>query len=99
MHNKIIMLGSKLGEFLNADSDLYKIDYIVIHGQLSQEEKAGYLKFFMADSNDRIHDICVLLATSGVANVGINSKEIHTAICVEFPPSIHNNNNVILYDH
>ena len=88
MRNKIITLRSKLGGFLNADVDLYKIDYIVIHGQLSQEEKAGYLKHFMADRNDRIHDIRVLLATSGVANVGINSKEIHTAICVKFPPSI-----------
>ena len=52
MRNKIITLGSKLGGFLNADGELYKIDYIIIHGQLSQEEKAGYLKRFMADSDD-----------------------------------------------
>ena len=88
MRNKIIPFGSKLGGFLNADGDLYKIDYIVIHGQLSQEEKAGYLKRFVADSSDRKHDIRVLLATSGVANAGIDSKEIHTAIRVKFPPSI-----------
>ena len=42
----------------------------------------------MADSSDRKHDIRVLLATSGVANVGINSKEIHTAIRIKSPLSI-----------
>ena len=86
MRIKIIGIGKKLGGFLNTDGHLYKIDYMVIHGQLSQEEKAGYLKLFMETSPKR--DMRVLLATSGVANAGIDSSKIHTAIRIEFPPSI-----------
>ena len=76
-------------EYLNADNELYKIDYVLIHGQLSHQEKAVYLKRFMSNSTNRRGDIHVSLETSGVANVGINNKEIHTAIRVEFSaPSI-----------
>ena len=50
MQDKIIDIGKKLGGFLNTDDHFYKIDYMVIHGQLSQEEKAGYLKRFMETS-------------------------------------------------
>ena len=86
MRDKIIDIGKKLGGFLNSDDHFYNIDYMVIHGQLSQEEKAGYLKRFMETSPTR--DMRVLLATSGVTNAGIDSNEIHTAIRVVFPPSI-----------
>ena len=43
----------------------------------------------MGDEN-QIHDadIRILLATSGVANAGINCNEIFSAVRIEFPPSI-----------
>ena len=74
---------------MNSDDKLYLTDAISIHGQLSHEEKASFLKLFMGDEN-QIHDadIRILLATSGVANAGINCNEIFSAVRIEFPPSI-----------
>ena len=89
MREKIINTTKQLELFLNIDDKLYLADAISIHGQLSHEEKAAYLKMFMGDELPfDSADIRILLATSGVANAGIDCSEIYTAIRIEFPPSI-----------
>ncbi len=88
MRRKIQDFAKKIGGFLNVEDRFYTVDYITIHGELSHQEKAAYLKRFMAEGEQAHGDIRILLATSGVANAGIDSREIHTAIRIEFPPSI-----------
>jgi hypothetical protein len=89
MREKIINLTKQLELFLNTDNKLYLADVISIHGQLSHEEKASYLKMFMGDAIPfEFADIRILLATSGVANAGIDCSEVYSAIRIEFPPSI-----------
>ena len=63
---------------MNDNNQFYTVDYITIHGELSHQEKAAYLKRFMAEGEQEYGDIRILLATSGVANAGIDSREIHT---------------------
>ena len=89
MREKIINMTKQLELFLNIDDKLYLTDAISIHGQLPHEEKVVYLKMFMGDKLPfKSADICIILVMSGVANAGINSSEIYTAIRIEFPPSI-----------
>ena len=86
---EIDYMTKRFEQTMNSDDKLYLTDAISIHGQLSHEEKASFLKLFMGDEN-QIHDadIRILLATSGVANAGINCNEIFSAVRIEFPPSI-----------
>ena len=37
MLQNIITIAKKLGQNLNADNQLYKIDHVLIHGQLSHQ--------------------------------------------------------------
>ncbi len=89
MREKIIKMTKQLELFLNTDERLYLADAISIHGQLTHQEKAAYLKMFMGNAIPfEFADIRILLATSGVANAGIDCSTIYTAIRIEFPPSI-----------
>ena len=89
MREKTLNMAKRFEQFLNTDDRLYLTDAISIHdGQLAHEEKALFLKLFMVGDAHPIQeaDIRILLATSGVANAGIDCSEINSAgVRNEFP--------------
>ena len=88
MRNRIVNLGKRLESTLDMDDELYLVDGLVIHGMHSKEEKSAYLNVFMSERNTALGDYRVLLATSGVANAGIDSNQVYSVIRTDFPPSI-----------
>ena len=88
MREKTIEVGKKVEEYLETDDETFLIDVLTIHGRQTRTQKASYLDLFVSDQTTLAHDVRILCATSGVANAGIDSKNVRCAIRIEFPPSI-----------
>ena len=88
MRDKTIKISKKVEEYLNIGDDTFTIDVMVLHGRQTRTQKASYLDFFTSNSTTIDHDVRMLCATSGVANAGIDSKDVYCAMRTEFPPSI-----------
>ncbi len=88
MRDKIIQMGQKIEDYLDTDQSTFLIDLMVLHGHQTRNQKASYLNLYVADGPNISHDVRILCATSGVANAGIDSKNVYCALRTEFPPSI-----------
>ena len=81
-------LDTKLIEFLDSDPHLRSVEYIDINGEMPKKEKT--LKIFhFVNGNDPECDFKILLATSGVGNAGIDSKEIRAVFRLDMPASVY----------
>jgi len=87
VQKRVIEIQEKLGEYFDADDDLYMHEVISIHGNLSKVEKTKYIQFFLDPQHPDDANLKVLCATSGVGNVGIDSPNIRKVFRLEFPPS------------
>ena len=86
MRDKIVQLGKKVEEYLDTDSETFLIDVIILHGHLTRTQKASYLDLFVSNTITHDHDVWILCCdTSGVANVGIDSKDVYCACNVHIP--------------
>ena len=89
MREKIIKIGEKTENYLDSHEETFLIDLMMLHGHQTQKQKAAYLKLYVSQTMNLLHDVRILCATSGVANTGIDSKNIvQCALRAEFPPSI-----------
>ena len=87
-YNSIKALAEKLEVFLDSKDELHKFDISVIHGhQSTKEEKAAFLKHF-STCNGEGTKFKITCAPSGVANAGIDCKEICFVSPLDLPPSI-----------
>ena len=88
MRDKIIKIGQKTEDYLDTLEETFLIDLMMLHGHQTRKQKAAYLKLYVSQTMNLLHDVRILCATSGVANAGIDSKNVHCALRTEFPPSI-----------
>ena len=88
MREKTIEVGKKVEEYLETDDETFLIDVLTIHGRQMRTQKASYLDLLVSEQTTLAHDVCILCATRGVVNAGIDSKHVRCAIRIEFPPSI-----------
>ena len=80
-------LATKIEKHLDSTAELSNYDVLVIHGHQSQEEISAYLKHFASCNGNTMH-IKFGCATSGVANAGIDCKDIWFVIQIDSLPSI-----------
>ena len=78
----------RLADSFDTDDELHEFDILSIHGHLTKDQKAMYIQTFLDPDHDDDRNIKVLCATSGVGNVGIDSREIRSVYRLEFPPSL-----------
>ena len=64
------------------------IDIIEVDGALTKVEKSFYMQEFLDPDDGVIDQNRVLVCTSGVGNVGIDSPNIRAVYRLKFPPSI-----------
>ena len=88
MLDKTVKISKKVEKYLDIDDEMFTIDVMVLHGCQTRTQKASYLDFFTSNTTTIDHDVRMLCATSGVANAGIDSRDISCAMRTEFPPSI-----------
>ena len=74
-------------EFLNTNEDTKIIDVLLVHGNLSKEEKSAFIGAFTNDEHDQMN-FKIMCSTSGVANSGIDSRDIRAVFRLGLPPSI-----------
>jgi superfamily II DNA helicase RecQ len=95
--NKIIVYGNTrnntllhctdLKAFMDKDEVTRFHDVIHIHGEMPKIQKSSHIYHFVND-RDPLCDFKVLVATSGVGNAGIDSKEVRAVFRIDLPPSI-----------
>ena len=85
---RIRQIEDKLGEDFDEDDDLHLLDIIEVDGALTKVEKSFYIQEFLDPDDSSIDLNRVLVCTSGVGNVGIDSPNIRAVYRLEFPPSI-----------
>ena len=85
--NSMKALGEKLETFLDSKDERAKYDVLVIHGHQSKEEKSAFLNHFSTCNGEKMN-FKIACATSGVANSGINCKDIPFVFRLDLPPSI-----------
>ena len=85
---RIRKIEDKIGEDLDEDDDLHLLDIIEVDGALTKVEKAFYIQEFLDPENEAIDLNRILVCTSGVGNVGIDSPNIRAVYRLEFPPSL-----------
>ena len=72
-------LSEALEEFLDTNQDTKNIDVL--------EEKGAFIGAFTNNEHDNMN-FQIMCSTSGVANAGIDSKDIRAVFCLDLPPSI-----------
>ena len=80
-------LAEKLESFLDTKDDLHKYDVLVIHVHQSKEEKSSILKHFSTCTGQNM-SFKIARATSCVANIGIDCKDLQFIFWLDIPPSI-----------
>ena len=87
---RIRQIEDKIGEDLDEDDDLHMIDIIEVDGALTKVEKAFYIQEFLdpVTETNGIDLNRILVCTSGVGNVGIDSPDIRAVYRLEYPPSV-----------
>ena len=85
---RIRRIEDKLGEDLDEDDDLHLIDIIEVDGALTKVEKSFYIQEFLDPENEALDLNRILVCTSRVGNVGIDSPNIRAVYRLEYPPSI-----------
>ena len=73
---------------MDGDELLTLMDVMAIHGSLTREKKSAFITEFTESSFSDVN-FNVLCSTSGVANVGIDSKNVRAVFRLDLPPSIH----------
>ena len=71
----IKVLSEKLKYSLDSKDALVKYDVLVIHGHQSKEEKSALLNHFSTCNGQKMN-FKITCATSGVANAGIDCKDV-----------------------
>ena len=88
VRKRVLEIQERIGDSFDVEDALHQFDVLSIHGQLTKDQKACYIQTFLDPDHPDDKNIRVLCATSGVGNVGIDSKEIRSVFRLEFPPSI-----------
>ena len=68
-------LATKIKNHLDFKGDLSKYDVVVIHCHQSKEVKSAFLKHFYLCNCEKMN-LKIACATSGVANTGIDCKDV-----------------------
>ena len=80
-------LSETLEEFLDSTNDTKYIDVLLVHGNLSKEEKGAFIAAF-TNSNITDMNFKIMCSTSSVANAGIDCRDVCTVFCLDLPSSI-----------
>ena len=80
-------LSETLEEFMDTNQETRNIDVLLVHVNLSKEEKAAFIGAF-TNSEYKNMNFKIMCSTSGVANAGIDSKDICAVFRLDLPPSI-----------
>ena len=72
----VIDLKTKSEREFDPDNVIHSTEVLAVHGQLSKAEKHHYTQIFLNLSHPDDGNICVLVATRDVGNVGIDSPDI-----------------------
>ena len=83
----VIDLKTKSEREFDPDNVIHSTEVLAVHGQLSKAEKHHYTQIFLNLSHPDDGNICVLVATRDVGNVGIDSPDIRNVLQMHFPPS------------
>ena len=63
-------------KFILLDNVLEVLKVLTLVGKLKMEQRAKYIDLFVNESNTNNFHLCVLCATSGIRNVGIDSPDV-----------------------
>ena len=88
VRHRVQNIEEKLGNLFDGDDLLHQFEALAVHGTLTKEEKSAYIQMFLDPKHRDDLKIKVLCATSGVGNVGLDSREIRSVYRLEFPPSV-----------
>ena len=80
-------LSKTLEEFLDSTNETKGIDVLLVHGNLSKEEKVAFIGAF-TNSNISDMNFKIMCSTSGVANAGIDCRDVQAVFCLDLPSSI-----------
>ena len=80
-------LSETLEEFLDSSNTTKDFDVLLVHGNLTKEEKSAFIAAFTGDGNEDTN-FKIMCSTSGVANAGIDSKDVRCVFRLDLPPSI-----------
>ena len=81
-------LSETLEEFLDSSNATKDVDVLLVHGNLTKEEKSAFISAFTSDANDDDMNFKIMCSTSGVANAGIDCKDVRCVFRLDLPPSI-----------
>ena len=88
-HNSIMNFVGSLKSFFNSEDDFRKFDMLMLHRNLSRDEKVRTIDLFLNGSeatyNLNLNELCT---TSSAGNTGIDSSEVRSIIRTCFLPSI-----------
>ena len=85
--SSIKVLSETLEEFLDTSNDTKLFDVLLVDGNLSKEEKGAFIGVFTSTGNGNMN--CkIMCSTSGIANAGIDFKDICAVFQLDLPPSI-----------
>ena len=80
-------LSETLEEFLDSSNATKDFDVLLVHGNLSKEEKSAFIVAFTGEDKDDMN-LKIMCSTSSVANAGIDSKDVRCVFRLDLPPSI-----------
>ena len=80
-------LSKTLEEFLDSSNGTKDSDVLLVHGNLTKEEKSAFIAAFTGAKQNNMN-FKIMCSTSGVANAGINSKDIQCVFRLDLPPLI-----------
>ena len=80
-------LSETLEEFLDSNQNTKDIDVLLVHGNLSKEEKSAFIGAF-TETNIPGMNFKIMCSTSGVANAGIDCKDVRAVFRLDLPSSV-----------
>ena len=80
-------LSETLEEFLDSNQETKDIDVLLVHGNLSKEEKGAFISAF-TNNNISGMNFKIMCSTSGVANAGIDCKDVRAVFRLDLPSSV-----------
>ena len=76
-----------LEEFLDSSNVTKDFDVLLVHGNLTKDEKSAFIAAFTGVEENEMN-FKIMCSTSSVANAGIDSKDIWCVFRLDLPPSI-----------
>ena len=83
-------LSEMLEEFFDSLNATKDIDVLLVHGNLSKEEKGAFISAFTStnNTNNTTMNFKVMCSTSSIANAGIDWSDIRAVFCLDLLSSI-----------